>query len=205
MSFRREVPLPDSRQVGCRWSLTISDVAATKASSSHGRRAQRFTFPSRKGMANRAAGFRVPRRGVPRPRWSAFAVSHDLDGLPLSRSVRCVSTGHTPGVFFTTGILHDEMTPVTPEGALAVTPMVRSLPSEVRSAEAILRPPRPRRTGDATGSTPRGRLVQDSALGQTLSRLTWPAAQHVWHDRCSLWYANRHPPERPRPLGLTGF
>jgi hypothetical protein len=41
----------------------------------------------------------VPRRELPPSLRSAFAVSHDLDGLPLSGVVRHVSSGHAHGVW----------------------------------------------------------------------------------------------------------
>jgi hypothetical protein len=43
----------------------------------------------------------IPRHGFPHPLRSAYVVSHDLGGLPFSRSVRHFSSGHVPGVWGT--------------------------------------------------------------------------------------------------------
>jgi hypothetical protein len=116
-------PLPDDRRVGCRdgrWSVPGAPVRQGTA----GVQRTRSWHPSRPALDRgprrsvveagsprpshlRGAGLGctsrwivVPRREVPSSLRSACAVSHDLGGLPLSRAVRHVSSGHARGVWY---------------------------------------------------------------------------------------------------------
>jgi len=193
-------PLPDDRRVGCRderWPAPGGSVREGTA----GVPRYRSRSPSRPA-ADRGPLWSVAITGVPRPhplrgagvgctsRWvvvprrefpgslrSAYAVSHDLGGLPLSGVVRRVSSGHALGVLVRLESPTGRSVVGRPEGrSVRGVTRGRLRVAGMRSTAVGLRPSRPWRTRDAARSLPREHPPGGPALCQTLSRLTESAA-----------------------------
>jgi hypothetical protein len=190
-------PLPDDRRVGCRderWPEPGGSVRQGTAGVPRYR--SRSSVSSRGGPRLAAVGCGepgdralarseerswactsrwvvVPRREFPGSLRSAFAVLHDLGGLPLSGVVRRVSSGHARGVWVRLESPAGGSVAGRPEGrSVRGVCRGRSRVAGMRSTEVVLRPSRPWRTRDAARSLPREHPPGGPALCQTLSRLT---------------------------------
>jgi hypothetical protein len=116
----------------------------------------------------------IPRRGIPNPLRSAFAVSHDLGGLPLSRSVRHVSSGHAPGVCFPVEIvLRRAHNHSDPRAVAIVGPETSARAAGATTTEAIVRSPLLPASRECCSFFRDGHVPPlNLALCQALSRLT---------------------------------
>jgi hypothetical protein len=112
--------------------------------------------PSRRRWPGAVLKDPIPRRGFPGPLRSAFAVSHDLDGLPLFE----------PSAMFQTDALMEFVYRWKDPPESVTIPVARRLPAWLtdppgsrfatgsRAAEATRRPTRLRRGGDVTSLEP---------------------------------------------------
>jgi hypothetical protein len=141
--------------------LLVPGRSSIRAASEAG--ADRPLLPSEEGNGGaRPEMGLVPRRELPHSLRSACAVSHDLDGLPLSETVRRVSSGHARGVWGPAGIPSREVPAPSDPRAIRheLSPKASSAPLEVRSAEAGQRPLPAWRTRRAMRAIPRGHASQ---------------------------------------------